>query len=356
MVEKISETAARSITSIDEVSDKNSFFERLFKKKKEKKNADQIDIAALVQRHIAPIHHANSLQHGGNSSVDKGVKKNSDLMFKPYNWGHDKQQRNSILGRTSAFFPQLTARKIAGQKDSPPDIQAARGQKRNIAAVGQHNGLHLKSEFIPAIAATLSHKFEPVNEGRIAVSGSAAIDSIALVSSADAKPPQLERDLRDTLNNDHNSDAIGVFTTGTMQRERSALPQAEVNAQNEKPSSLQRMNNDVQTADSATNKKSMDLNYSFQRWSGDHSVKVSIPANTRREGDVTLLPSGTRAAEVISREIVHLPGYKPEILQPLQSGIQTVISDSTADQFQSGQDQEQRERQRQYEQQEEDLA
>ena len=62
----------------------------------------------------------------------------------------------------------------------------------------------------------------------------------------------------------------------------------------------------------------LEVNYQFQRWSGDHSVKVSVPTEAGREGKITLLPSDTRTADVLHRNMSHLIGLTPELLRPQQ--------------------------------------
>lgn len=57
----------------------------------------------------------------------------------------------------------------------------------------------------------------------------------------------------------------------------------------------------------------LEVNYHFQRWSGDHSVRILV-----REGNVTLHPSGARAADVLRSNMVHLASLAPELLLPQQ--------------------------------------
>ena len=64
--------------------------------------------------------------------------------------------------------------------------------------------------------------------------------------------------------------------------------------------------------------QTLEVNYQFQRWSGDHSVRISVPTEARREGNVTLLPSDARAADVLLRNMGHLTGLSPDLLRPQQ--------------------------------------
>lgn len=67
-----------------------------------------------------------------------------------------------------------------------------------------------------------------------------------------------------------------------------------------------------------TQKQSLNLDYPFSRWSGEHSVKVTIPVELTRAGHLTLLPSDPRSAEMLSRQINQLNGFTSELLQPQQ--------------------------------------
>lgn len=76
------------------------------------------------------------------------------------------------------------------------------------------------------------------------------------------------------------------------------------------------------------------ISYPFQRWLGEHSVKVSLRRENLHEGAMVLQPSDVRASDALSRQLEHWPKQTPEILRP----------DSMGD--------EQRERQQQREQEE----
>lgn len=63
-------------------------------------------------------------------------------------------------------------------------------------------------------------------------------------------------------------------------------------------------------------KQSLNIDYPFVRWSGEHSVKVSIPPEQHRVSSLTLQPSDSRAAEMLSRQANQLSGYNTEVLPP----------------------------------------
>lgn len=74
----------------------------------------------------------------------------------------------------------------------------------------------------------------------------------------------------------------------------------------------------LQTEPAVMQKKPLDIDYPFLRWSGEHSVKVSIAVGESRGRNLVLLPSDYRAAEVLSRQVNQLSDYAAELLQPQQ--------------------------------------
>ncbi|QUG74588.1 hypothetical protein GKQ23_06010 [Erwinia sp. E602] len=78
----------------------------------------------------------------------------------------------------------------------------------------------------------------------------------------------------------------------------------------------------AQAAGSLPASRSLDLEYKFQRWSGEHSVKVSIPAEAGRDGNLTLLPSGTRAADALTSQFAQLTSHTPKLLDTERDGQQ----------------------------------
>ncbi|MCX8961157.1 hypothetical protein EHW64_08305 [Erwinia psidii] len=78
----------------------------------------------------------------------------------------------------------------------------------------------------------------------------------------------------------------------------------------------------TQATASFADNHSLNLDYKFQQWSGDHSVKVSLPVEKGREGNLTLLPSGSRAAEILSSQFSHLTSHTPKLLEPDRDGDQ----------------------------------
>ncbi|MCW2478381.1 hypothetical protein [Candidatus Symbiopectobacterium sp. NZEC135] len=75
------------------------------------------------------------------------------------------------------------------------------------------------------------------------------------------------------------------------------------------------------------------ISYPFQRWFGEHSVKVSIRRDSLFESAVVLQPSDMRASDALARQLEHWPKQTPHILLP----------DSAGDERQQGQQQREQE-------------
>ena len=59
---------------------------------------------------------------------------------------------------------------------------------------------------------------------------------------------------------------------------------------------------------------STDIHYPFTRWAGDHSVRITLPQEARRDGNVILQPSDVRASEALSRNMLQFSGPPSELL------------------------------------------
>lgn len=74
----------------------------------------------------------------------------------------------------------------------------------------------------------------------------------------------------------------------------------------------------AQQSVSTNNSQILELNYRFQRWRGEHSVRITIPSGIRRVRNLTMQPSGMLTADVLLRHVGQLDGLSPEFLEPLQ--------------------------------------
>lgn len=85
--------------------------------------------------------------------------------------------------------------------------------------------------------------------------------------------------------------------------------------------------------DDARNDQTVRISYPFQRWFGEHSVKVSLRRDSLFESAMVLQPSDVRASDALARQLEHWPKQTPHILHP----------DSGEDEQQRGQQQREQE-------------
>ncbi|AXF77639.1 hypothetical protein LU604_00485 [Erwinia tracheiphila] len=76
----------------------------------------------------------------------------------------------------------------------------------------------------------------------------------------------------------------------------------------------------LQATEASVASSSIDVDYKFQQWPGEHSVKVTVPVDLARDGNVTLLPSGSRVADALSNQFSHLSIPNAKLLEPLRDG------------------------------------
>ncbi|MGL5554894.1 MAG: type III secretion system needle length determinant, SpaN/EivJ family, partial [Aeromonas veronii] len=141
---------------------------------------------------------------------------------------------------------------------------------------------------------------------------------IVTTSASSAEASRQEKPLR--LKKD--SGEARPLWQGTKQLESVVPMQGEIAAQRRiTPATLQQLKTQAGLGSGAkggNEGKTLEVNYQFQRWSGDHSVRISVPIEARREGNFALLPSDARAADALLRNMGHLTGLIPDLLRPQQ--------------------------------------
>lgn len=148
-----------------------------------------------------------------------------------------------------------------------------------------------------------------------------SISSSQALLSAKSGVDQKKSALESIATNVAITNAPLSFAEFQAQTQRSEITKGQ---ENQRPLASAMLQKTMQSASAPAGNKhdganrSLDIDYPFQRWAGDHSVKISIPTEARREVNITLLPSDTRAAEVLSRQMAHLSGHTAELLQPEQ--------------------------------------
>lgn len=373
MVEKVSESIAKSIAEIDVSSDKNDFLDLINKKKKEKKPADMNDMAAVVLRHVPQLLDKSAAHGGGTKSTENKVsaKPAHPQSVVMLDEASDKARRKSILGVTSQVVAVAERKGVTSAKSTRGNEhvdgvskQKAHGTENGTsAALTQANtAAHTQANtaVLPqANNAMTAASREAAEAGINALTSRHADNEAAEKKNGAAETPVLTR-----------SDAMSPVLQRT-EPAAAGLPRTETSARGEKTQA--QVNTAAVANNAAPEKQSADINYQFQRWSGDHSVKVSIPTSAQRDGHITLQPSDARAADALSRHIGQIPGQKAELLQHkngadgsvaaqlidarMLDGASRLTSQSAepaADLYHTQQDSEERQRQQQHDAQEEE--
>lgn len=348
MVEKVSESIAKSIAKIDVSSAKNDFLDLINKKKKDKKPADMHDMAAVVLGHIPQLLNNSATHGGGTKSTDALVTANakqslSHLLLEETS---DKALRKKILAAAGQHS--------AGVK-SPHDSALS---KDNVSVSESTAKSHDKA--VAAALANVSAQSGTLNKASVQGMEDAS-ERIRSLSSR-----QIEADLAAVQSDVTDAALMHRGQAATMQFSAAAssgAPRNETAARTEKVP-VQTVNTQAASGE-VKEKQAMDLNYQFQRWSGDHSVKVSIPTDIRGDSKITMQPSDTRAADALSRHISQLPGQKVEVLHTALAVTDPRTVDNFArmtaqppepaqELYHAQHDSEERERQRQHNAQEEE--
>ncbi|WKX25756.1 SpaN/EivJ family type III secretion system needle length determinant [Tatumella ptyseos] len=67
-----------------------------------------------------------------------------------------------------------------------------------------------------------------------------------------------------------------------------------------------------------TEQNRLEVNYVFQRWPGEHSVNITMPLQNGQGKKITLLPSDSHSAEILSKHLNQLNGFSSRLLDPEQ--------------------------------------
>ncbi|MBN3264708.1 SpaN/EivJ family type III secretion system needle length determinant [Pectobacterium brasiliense] len=302
MVEKLFETPIvkhEGNIYTDKPLDKDAFFEQVYKKKKEGED-EVLAVSAGVAHYIQlpdSKHHAHG---GGYFSAEDNVKKRShvakDLLHAPAllttNTRDEHLRRVSILVAAKANGSELAGTFPLGKNSEKLSID------NNSIGISKNNASNI---YVPLMQNIPSSQ-QVLNEKLAVGQKKSAFETTT---------------------------ANAVITTNThlplaeLQTQRTEMAKGSEAQSSSMNAMLQKtMQNTVATAATGGNHgittRSFDIDYQFHRWAGDHSVKVSIPTEARRDTNITLLPSDTRAADVLSRQMVHLSGHTPELLKPEQ--------------------------------------
>lgn len=310
MVEKISETALKAIADVEPLSDERRLLERITKKKKEKKNAESEDLAAVIQQHIPYLLTKSPLHEGGMLITDRKKTPSGDSRHQMSPALVDRQQHKSILAIAGYRGTPLSDQTLSETAETT--LQRRRGEV-DVKKIADGNAISERKKGLSpvkeaAVQTRQEERISAVHHHFVAMASRASTDSL---------PRRVEPESQNKRKEE--TDVIKPYSPPGTTQDFSVSERSEASSRDDKTQPLRVMLQAHATGSAArmsTEKASMDLNYQFQRWSGEHSVKVSIPIDVRGEKNITLLPSDSRSAEVLSRQMAHFSGYNPELLQP----------------------------------------
>lgn len=279
MVEKISEVSMNVAMNGDSTPDDNALINRIAKKKKQEQGGEPSLLAAMLPP-SSLVQLTTRLAQGGR------------------------------LQKTE---------KQAVKEDVPASLGLAADTRQ--AKKGDGVAKSLSATHMPVDVATNNlvdsvKKFQqPVTAQQ---SQTTAVEN-SLITNKSAKEAETGRKDKQLRAKDDFGEVRPLWH-GMKQAESTLPKHGETTAQSKNnPATLQQLKSQasmVGGAKGGNDSQTLEVNYQFQRWSGDHSVRISVPTEARREGNVTLLPSDARAADVLLRNMGHLTGINPDILRP----------------------------------------
>lgn len=299
MVEKVSEVNVNTALNSGSASDDSVLLEWVDKKKKQNRLDEQPASAAVTAQMLVQV--LNGALTGGGWQLKENKAASAAAVpeaARPLNHSHsDDGLRQKVMLAASARHEAAPVKPLAtGDRPTAKGGPAKEGESTPRAAIAQPVAVE------PAGAATTVI--------------SQPLTARVTQSEGASRHPESSPRRKDELNEEKPILAPGraVDFRTNAQSERQVQARAV-------PATLQQLKGQVNAATSAPSAKeaqTLEVDYSFQRWSGDHSVKVTIPAQALREGNMTLLPSDARAADALSRNLGTLAGHSPELLQPRQ--------------------------------------
>lgn len=308
MVEKVSEVNVNTALTSGSVSDDSVLLEWVDKKKKQNRLDEQPSSAAVTAQMMVQVLN-RALTVGGwqkkeNTAANAAAVPEPAL---PLSCSDDGLRQKAMLVASARTKATLIKPLTTGDR-----VVATTDMKKESESVPR-----------PAIAPVRQADARAISQSAAVV---AARPEMAVISqpltargtkSEDAsRHPESSLQRKDELNEDRQILAPGkaVDFWTNVQSERQVQTKTV-------PVTLQQLKAQVNAATAAPSAKeaqTLEVDYSFQRWSGDHSVKVTIPAQAQREGNMMLLPSDARAADALLRNLGTLVGHSPALLQPTQ--------------------------------------
>jgi hypothetical protein len=315
MVEKVSEVSIKTALNMDSSADDCSLLEWIDKKKRQKQVGEHMPSGMTVSSEmLIRLINAPTAAEAGNGGLQKTEQQPSKQSI-PAAFGSGV---NSLLSDKGDSLRQQVRGAAAVQ---PASVSGTIQAKPTVAQaempnVGKSKTADAVSKTEPLSAAIPVAKHQPITTTAPPVT-QRLVNLPAVATTGKPQPVATEQRQQ---RKEEAGEVKPLLYSGKLQ-EFTPPQQSEVRMQNKNvPTTLQQLKTQASAADPVAKpgaeSQTLEVDYSFQRWSGDHSVKISVPTQALREGNITLLPSDARAADMLSRNMGHLTGLTPELLQP----------------------------------------
>lgn len=320
MVEKVSEVSMNVAMNSGSKQDDDTLLKHIAKKKKQQQGDENSLLDAMLQP-SALVRLATTLARGGGMQKTEKQAVKEDLSASLHLEADSQYTKNGDGLRRQvalAVAGQMALLNIGNKSASAQEGEVTNAISRKGASAPQP-----LSATVPANAATnmLVDAVSKLQQSVTAQQSQTAALANPLIVNKSAQEAETGRQDKQSRTKD---DLVEVRShwQGTKQAENVLPKQGETTAQSQNsPATLQQLKAQASSASGVkggNEGQTLEVNFQFQRWSGDHSVKISVPTEARREGNVTLLPSDARAADVLQRNMGHLTGLNPDLLRPQQ--------------------------------------
>lgn len=330
MVEKVSEIKPNAAMDIEAKPDDGTLLEWIDKKKKQnERDGNTLPPATVTAQMLVQLLNRSA---GGGGLKNAGDNKEKALPVKDAAH-HFPAGEQRLLRTAKAAQSVVPIAKEQAAVRTPATATAPQTTNDSNAA---------SSHIVQQPAAQPRYEVKnklPQSVSVAMASTSTTAPTLTDILSDDSGAKRLNRGAHEPQRKEEPADVKLTLQAGKMQ-DTAPVRQHEVSHQQSyTPATQQQMKNlrvTQQAGDPGVKgAKNLELDYPFRSWAGEHSVKVTVPTQSLREGNITLLPSDPRAADALSRHMSQLNGLSPDLLQPGQD------SDEQRQQQHAQQDEEQ---------------
>ncbi|MFB6324916.1 type III secretion system needle length determinant, SpaN/EivJ family [Pantoea deleyi] len=332
MVEKISEVSMSVAMKGASTPDDHALLKQIAKKKKQDRSSEMPALVAMLPPAMLVQLTTPSARGGGLQKTEKLAAKQAvsdspglaaELRQTKQGDGLRRQVAQAVAGQMASTDRGSSAVSVReGEVNGPSVTRASAGAStsgaQSTTPVATQVTTDVSAEVpaeVPAKVATKLHpSATPQHPQTAARVNPLIVTSSAPVAEADGQKKPLR--IRE-----ESGEARPLWQEAKQPESLVAKPGETVAHSRNSPVTLAQLKTQAGLGSgvkSGNDGQTLEVNYQFQRWTGDHSVRVSVPANARRDGNVTLLPSDVRAADVLLRNMGQLTGLSPDLLRPQQ--------------------------------------